>query len=196
VFDRFSDEAKRAMNLARQAAQSTGCDRLDDEHMLIGSCQTPGSLAARVLLACGQDPVEVCARAEVRAARMATGARDDGQLPFTPLAKKVLELTLEEAGNAGHRWLGTHHVLLGVLRSGGTAAEGLRAGGLSLLDARKAARQVHESARPAGEQATVAPKDRPNLQLLRGAIAVCMDLQEFELAESLWVLVERLESSP
>ena len=162
--------------------------------MLIGSCRTRGSLAARVLLACGQDPVEVCARAEARAAQLASGARDEGQqLAFTPLAKKVLEFALEEASNASHKWIGTHHFLLGLLRSNGTAAEGLASGGLKLLDARKAAWEVHEAATPPSERPLQSQTMRGQAQILREARDVCIALQEFDVASTLRDLIHKLE---
>ena len=149
MFDRFSDEAKGAMNFAHQAALSAKDAALTDMHILIGSCRTRGSLASRVLLACGQDPVEVCARAEAHAAQHSESWNERGeQLPFTLLAKRVLELTMAEADSLGHRALGTHHLLLGVVRSGGPASELLASGGLKLLDARNAALHVHGEATP------------------------------------------------
>jgi ATP-dependent Clp protease ATP-binding subunit ClpC len=195
VFDHFSDESKAAFNLARQCALANHTAYIDDVHILVGCCRAPESLAARVLLGCGQDPVEVVARAETRVAQLASESSSTSQLPFTPSAKKVLELAMEEAARLDHKWIGTHHVLLGLLREEGLAAEVLARGGLNVVDARWIAQQIHEQKWSPAEERKVEASARPrsHVEILRDAQAVCVELQQFELASQLRDLAHRLE---
>jgi ATP-dependent Clp protease ATP-binding subunit ClpA len=193
MFDRFSDDAKDAVQIAREFASKHGSESLENLHLLAGCCRARGSLAARVLLACGQDPIEVCARAEASATQHRSPRPAGEPLPFSENAKRALQFMLEEAYSSGHGWFGTHHLLLGLLRDEGRAAELLKRGGLRLLDARKAAVEVHaawEKTQPAadlGTQRTV------RITTVREAARICAQLDELDLASKLRDLAQRLE---
>lgn len=195
MFDRFSEEAKEALNLARKAAQANGIGYLADVHILIGCIKAQGSLAARVIVACGQHPADLCALAEVRSRQLDPGQRDSSQLPFTAEAKQLLERSMEEASDCGHRWLGTHHLLLGVLRLGNELSEMLAAAGLDLAQARQCAETVHADASPPGEpnDALEVPPQDVQLAVLQSAKHVCIALKEFQLASQLRDLIHRIE---
>lgn len=137
MFDRFTDRAKKVMNLARQEAQRFNHEYLGTEHILLGLVQEGNGVAANVLKNMGIDLNKI--RTEVEKI-VKTGASmvTMGQLPFTPRAKKVLELSMEEASNLSHNYIGTEHLLLGLIKENeGIAAQVLLNLGVKLEDVRE-----------------------------------------------------------
>lgn len=116
MFDRFSEDARNSMSAARQAAFEFRHDYIGTEHVLLGVLATDGSVAAIALRKLGVDAARV--RDEVTKIVKPGASDTTGQLPFTPRGKRVLEFSLEEAQEAGHRHIGTGHLLLGLLREG------------------------------------------------------------------------------
>jgi len=113
VFERFTERARQVVVLAQDEARKLRHNYIGTEHILLGLLREEEGLAARVLESLDITVGE--ARAEV--ARI-VGPGDElttGQIPFTPRAKKVLELSLREALALGHNWIGTEHVLLGLV---------------------------------------------------------------------------------
>ncbi len=126
MFDRFTDRARKVMGLARQEAQRWNHDYIGTEHILLGLVREGAGVAASTLQNLDIDPKRICEEVERRVSRGKTMVTM-GQLPFTPNAKRVLELSLEEASNLGHTYIGTEHVLLGLIREHeGIAAQVLR----------------------------------------------------------------------
>jgi ATP-dependent Clp protease ATP-binding subunit ClpC len=122
VFERFTGRAKQVVVLAQDEARALGHNYIGTEHILLGLLREEEGLAARVLESLDITVEEV--RAQVK---RLVGQGDEelvtGQIPFTPRAKKVLELALREALALGHNYIGTEHVLLGIVReSKGVAA--------------------------------------------------------------------------
>src|SRR5947199_194187 len=114
MFERFTERARQVVVLAQDEARALKHNYIGTEHILLGLLREEEGLAARVLESL-DIPVE-----EVRAqvARI-VGQGDEvttGQIPFTPRAKKVLELALREALSLGHNYIGTEHILLGLVR--------------------------------------------------------------------------------
>jgi ATP-dependent Clp protease ATP-binding subunit ClpC len=114
VFERFTERARQVVVFAQDEARMLRHNYIGTEHLLLGLLREEEGLAARVL-----DSLDVSLE-EVRAqvARI-VGQGDEvatGQIPFTPRAKKVLELSLREALELGHNYIGTEHVLLGLIR--------------------------------------------------------------------------------
>ncbi len=137
MFDRFTDRARKVMGLARQEAQRFNHEYIGTEHILLGLVQEESGVAANVLKNMDVDLKKV--RIEVEKLVQPGGSTVTlGQLPFTPRAKKVLEYALEEASNLGHNYIGTEHLLLGLLReSDGVAAQVLMNLGLKLEEVRE-----------------------------------------------------------
>ena len=136
-FDRFTDRAKKAMNLARQEAQRFNHEYLGTEHILLGLVQEGCGVAINVLKEMGIDRNKIGIEVE-RIVKTGPSIVTRGQLPFTPRAKKVLELSMEEAGNLGHNYIGTEHLMLGLIKENkGIAAKVLLNNGLQLSDARE-----------------------------------------------------------
>jgi ATP-dependent Clp protease ATP-binding subunit ClpA len=119
LFHRFSRPARDAMRAAQQEARSLGHDHVGTGDVLLGLLAVDRGGAARALKSLGIAPDAVRERVG-----KGSGA-PDGQLPFAPEAKKALELSLREALSFGHNYIGTEHLLLGLVREGGVAAEAL-----------------------------------------------------------------------
>jgi len=106
MFDRFTDRARKVMGLARQEAQRFNHDYIGTEHVLLGLVQEGSGVAASVLKNLDIDLKKIRLEVE-KLVSNGTTMVTMGQLPFTPRAKKVLELSLEEASNLGHTYIGT-----------------------------------------------------------------------------------------
>jgi ATP-dependent Clp protease ATP-binding subunit ClpC len=143
MFERFTERARQVVVLAQDEARALKHNYIGTEHILLGLLREEEGLAARVL-----DSLEITVE-EVRAqvARI-VGQGDEvttGQIPFTPRAKKVLELSLREALQLGHNYIGTEHILLGLIREGeGVAAQVLQKLGADLNRVRQAVVQLLE----------------------------------------------------
>jgi ATP-dependent Clp protease ATP-binding subunit ClpC len=125
------------MNLARQEAQRFNHEYLGTEHILLGLVQEGSGVAANVLKNMGIDLSKIRTEVE-KIVKTGPSMVTMGQLPFTPRAKKVLELSMEEAGNLGHNYIGTEHLLLGLIKENeGIAAQVLMNLGVKLEDVRE-----------------------------------------------------------
>ena len=137
MFEKFTDRARKVINLARQEAERLGHEFIGTEHILLGLVKEGSGVAANVLEILNVDLEKV--RLEVEKYVTPTGETKSfsTSLPFTPKAKKVLELAMEEARNLDHNYIGTEHLLLGLLReSEGMAAQVLLNLDVSLEDVR------------------------------------------------------------
>ena len=137
MFDHFTDRAKKIFNLARRESERFHHEYLGTEHMLLGILREGTGVGSHALRNMGVDLGEACAATE-RVLETGPPASLPDQLPFTTSAKKVLELSMEESGSLGHNYIGSEHLLLGLIReNGGTAATVLKGLGVGLEDARK-----------------------------------------------------------
>src|SRR5688572_32067015 len=137
MFDRFTDRARKVMGLARQEAQRFNHEYIGTEHILLGLIQEGSGVAANVLRSLDIDLDKIRREVE-KIVQSGPSMVTMGQLPFTPRAKKVLELAVEEASNLGHNYIGTEHLLLGLIRENeGVAAQVLLNLGLKLEDVRE-----------------------------------------------------------
>jgi ATP-dependent Clp protease ATP-binding subunit ClpC len=122
MLERFSDRARRVVVLAQEEARTLNHNYIGTEHILLGLIHEGDGVAARSLESLGisldavrQQVEEIIGRGQ---------QAPSGHIPFTPRAKKVLELSLREALQLGHGYIGTEHILLGLLREGdGVAAQ-------------------------------------------------------------------------
>jgi ATP-dependent Clp protease ATP-binding subunit ClpC len=116
MFERFTDRARQVVALAQEEARMLNHDYIGTEHILLGLIHEGDGVAARSLESLGisldavrQQVQEIIGRGQ---------QAPSGHIPFTPRAKKVLELSLREALQLGHNYIGTEHILLGLLREG------------------------------------------------------------------------------
>ncbi len=139
MYERFTDRARKVMQLANQEAQRFNHEYIGTEHVLLGLVKEGSGVAANVLKNLDIDLRKI--RLEVEKI-VQTGPGGDqvvlGKLPHTPRAKKVIEYSIEEARNLNHNYVGTEHLLLGLLREQeGVAAQVLMNLGLKLEDVRE-----------------------------------------------------------
>ncbi len=131
MFERFTDRARRVLVLAQEEARLLNHSFIGTEHILLGLIHEGEGLAAKALEALGISLEAV--REEVEKTIGPAGSAPTGSPPFTPRAKKVLELSLREALQLGHNYIGTEHMLLGLVREGeGVAAQVLQSLGADL----------------------------------------------------------------
>ena len=130
MFERFTDRARRVVVLAQEEARLLNHNYIGTEHILLGLIHEGEGVAAKALESLGISLEAV--RAQVEEIIGQGQSAPTGHIPFTPRAKKVLELSLREALQLGHNYIGTEHILLGLIREGeGVAAQvlvGLGAG--------------------------------------------------------------------
>ncbi|PZS19994.1 MAG: NDP-hexose 4-ketoreductase, partial [Acidimicrobiales bacterium] len=122
MFERFTDRARRVLVLAQEEARLLNHNFIGTEHILLGLIHEGEGVAANALKALGISLEGV--REKVEETIGPAGSTPTGSPPFTPRAKKVLELSLREALQLGHNYIGTEHMLLGLVREGeGVAAQ-------------------------------------------------------------------------
>ncbi|MGH9039449.1 MAG: Clp protease N-terminal domain-containing protein, partial [Acidimicrobiia bacterium] len=122
MFERFTDRARRVVVLAQEEARLLNHNYIGTEHILLGLIHEGEGVAAKALESLGISLEAV--RAQVEEIIGQGGSSPSGHIPFTPRAKKVLELSLREALQLGHNYIGTEHILLGLIREGeGVAAQ-------------------------------------------------------------------------
>ena len=145
-FDRFTKRARRVLSLAQEEAQRLNHNYIGTEHLLLGLVREENGVAVRVLRELGVDPRQIRERVERTVGR---GQRASyGKLSLTPRTKRVIELAVDEARRLGHHYIGTEHLLLGLVREGeGVAVDVLKGLGISLDKVRsQTARVMMESA--------------------------------------------------
>jgi ATP-dependent Clp protease ATP-binding subunit ClpC len=131
LFERFTDRARRVLVLAQEEARLLNHSFIGTEHILLGLIHEGEGLAAKALESLGISLEAV--REKVEETIGPAGTAPTGSPPFTPRAKKVLELSLREALQLGHNYIGTEHMLLGLVREGeGVAAQVLQSLGADL----------------------------------------------------------------
>ena len=131
MFERFSDRARRVVVLAQEEARTTNHNYIGTEHILLGLIHEGEGVAAKALESLGISLEAV--RSQVEDIIGQGQSAPTGHIPFTPRAKKVLELSLREALQLGHNYIGTEHILLGLIREGeGVAAQVLQKLGADL----------------------------------------------------------------
>jgi ATP-dependent Clp protease ATP-binding subunit ClpA len=140
VFERFTDRARSVLVLAQEEARQLGHGYTGTEHILLGLLLRGDGVGAEVLTSFGLtlDAVRDQVQAMVGEGHESAARGENAAPPFTPRAKKVLELSLREALQLGHNYIGTEHILLGIIREGeGVAAQTLTELGVDLAGARQ-----------------------------------------------------------
>lgn len=120
--DKFTERVRKVMYLAREEAARLHHDYIGTEHLLLGILREGEGIAATVLNNLGLD-LDAIGQAVESMVSASGGTLTIGEIPFTPRAKRVLELSVDEARQLGHNYVGTEHLLLGLIREGeGVAA--------------------------------------------------------------------------
>lgn len=141
MFERFTDRARRVVVLAQDEARALNHNYIGTEHLLLGLIHEGEGVAAKALES--MDVTLDKARAQVVEIIGEGQSAPSGHIPFTPRAKKVLELSLREALQLSHNYIGTEHILLGLLREGeGVAVQALGNLDVDLAALRQAVMQL------------------------------------------------------
>jgi len=159
MFERFTDRARKVMALANQEAQRFNHEYVGTEHVLLGLVKEGQGVAANVLHNLQVDLKKIRLEVE-KIVKSGPNMVTMGKLPQTPRAKKVIEFAIEEARNLGHNYVGTEHLLLGLLREhDGVAAQVLMNLGLKLDDVRTEVLNILGATMESGGAAAAAPQD-------------------------------------
>jgi ATP-dependent Clp protease ATP-binding subunit ClpC len=165
VFEQFTDRARRVVVLAQTEARLLNHNYIGTEHILLGLIQEGEGVAAKALESLNVPLDAVREQVETKIGR--GSEPPTGHIPFTPRAKKVLELALRESLQLGHNYIGTEHILLGLIREGegvgayvltklGADLGGVRQAVVALLSGYSAEREAESVAHP-GPTAPSAP---------------------------------------
>ena len=148
MFERFTERARKVIILAREEAIRLGHNFVGTEHLLLGLIREGDGLAVAILKKLNVNVSALKAEIE-KIVAVGTEFSPAGEIPFTPQAKKVLEYAISEARSLGHNYIGTEHLLLGLIREGeGIASLVLRDFGVSVAAAKAQAQEL------LGEQAS------------------------------------------
>src|ERR687889_348967 len=166
MFERFTDRARRVVVLAQEEARMLNHNYIGTEHILLGLIHEGEGVAAKALESLGISLEAV--RAQVEEIIGQGQQAPSGHIPFTPRAKKVLELSLREALQLGHNYIGTEHILLGLIREGeGVAAQVLVKLGADLTRVRQQVIQLLSGFQGKETQAAgTAPEGTPSSSLV------------------------------
>lgn len=140
MFGRFTERAQKVLALAQEEAVRLGHNNIGTEHILLGLIREGEGIAAKALVALGLGLEKIQDEVETLIGR---GQEQPLNIAYTPRAKKVIELSMDEARKLGHTYVGTEHILLGLIREGeGVAARVLNNLGISLNKARQQVLQL------------------------------------------------------
>jgi ATP-dependent Clp protease ATP-binding subunit ClpC len=206
MFERFTDRARRVVVLAQEEARMLNHNYIGTEHILLGLIHEGEGVAAKALESLGISLDAV--RQQVEEIIGQGQQAPSGHIPFTPRAKKVLELSLREALQLGHNYIGTEHILLGLIREGeGVAAQVLVKLGADLNKVRQQVIQLlngYQSKEPAGTTSEAAPSTslvldqfgRNMTQLAREGKLDPVIGREREIERLMQVLSRRTKNNP
>ncbi|MGE8207216.1 ATP-dependent protease ATP-binding subunit ClpC [Heyndrickxia sp. NPDC080065] len=150
MFGRFTERAQKVLALSQEEAIRLKHNNIGTEHILLGLVQEGEGIAAKALYGLGLSPEKI----QIEVENLIGKGKDSGQtIHYTPRAKKVIELSMDEARKLGHSYVGTEHILLGLIREGeGVAARVLNNLGVSLNKARQQVLQLLGSNETGGHQ--------------------------------------------
>ncbi|MCH7482779.1 MAG: AAA family ATPase, partial [Chloroflexi bacterium] len=203
-FEKFSERARRVLSLAQEEAQRFNHNYIGTEHILLGLVRETDGVAARVLSSLNVELSKVRSAVEFIIGR---GERPSpGDIGLTPRAKKVIELAVDEARRLSHHYIGTEHLLIGIMREGeGVAAGVLESLGVSLDKVRaETTRILNQSVSPGGHgqsrSGTRTPTlDQLGIDLTAAARAGKLDPvigRSKEIARVIQILSRRTKNNP
>jgi ATP-dependent Clp protease ATP-binding subunit ClpA len=204
MLERFTHRARRVVVLAQEEARTLYHDYIGTEHILLGLIHEGEGIAARAFGSLNISLEAVLQKVEQMIGR--GQAAPTGHIPFTPRAKKVLELSFRESRQLGHNYIGTEHILLGLIHEGeGVAAEVLQKLGASLTSVRQAVIRLL-SGSPAGKYGDPLSPSRfeerekvllsflINEGLSASELAVSLGISEEKVGEIVRAVIEKLKN--
>ena len=202
-FEKFSERARRVLSLAQEEAQRFNHNYIGTEHILLGLVRETEGVAARVLSGLGVDLSKVRSAVEFIIGRGEKPTQ--GEIGLTPRAKKVVELAVDEARRMNHTYIGTEHLLIGLLREGeGVAAGVLESLGVNLEKVRAETHRILSNSSPSGSQGTRSTSRTPTLDQLGIDLTVAARAdkldpvvgREKELERVVQILSRRTKNNP
>ena len=204
-FDKFTERARRVLTLAQEEAQRFNHNYIGTEHLLLGLVREGDGVAAKVLSNLGVELNKVRSAVEFIIGR--GDRQSSGEIGLTPRAKKVIELAVDEARRLGHSYIGTEHVLLGLVREGeGIAAGVLESLGVNLERVRAETTRILAQTQPqqqatgaGGRQARTPTLDQLGVDLTAMARNGQLDPivgRETEIERVIQVLSRRTKNNP
>ena len=164
-FEKFSERARRVLSLAQEEAQRFNHNYIGTEHILLGLVRETEGVAARVLSGLSVDLTKVRSAVEFIIGRGERPAQ--GEIGLTPRAKKVVELAVDEARRMNHTYIGTEHLLIGLLREGeGVAAGVLESLGVNLEKVRAETHRILSNSGGSGSSSSRSTTRTPTLDQL------------------------------
>lgn len=201
MFKRFTERARKVIILAREEAERFRNDYLGTEHILMGIIKDGGGIAVTVLQRLGVDLKHLKLELE-RNFPLSSNSVTIGDIPFTPRAKKVLELSVDEARLMGHNYIGTEHLLLGLLKEkGGVAYKVLSGMGVRFIDTKEQVLNLLKEPllSPEKEKPKTPALDEFGRDLTELAIQNKLDPvigREFEIERVIQILSRRTKNNP
>jgi ATP-dependent Clp protease ATP-binding subunit ClpC len=183
MFQRFTDRARRVVVLAQHEARTLDHDYIGTEHILLGIIDEGQGVATTALTSMGISLEEMRQAVQDTIGR-GVQPRESGHIPFTPQAKKALELSLRESMQLGHEYIGTEHILLALIREGGGAAQLLAGAGVDLDRVRQQVIELLYGHREAGVAAAPPPASADELTGRLISIVKRLDAIERRLRQS------------
>ena len=204
-FEKFSERARRVLSLAQEEAQRFNHNYIGTEHILLGLVRETEGVAARVLANLGIDLTKVRSAVEFIIGRGEKPVQ--GEIGLTPRAKKVVELAVDEARRMNHNYIGTEHLLIGLLREGeGVAAGVLESLGITLDKVRSETHRILSQSAPTssgygtrGQQTRTPTLDQLGIDLTQAARANKLDPvigRENEMERVIQILSRRTKNNP
>ena len=202
-FEKFSERARRVLSLAQEEAQRFNHNYIGTEHILLGLVRETEGVAARVLSGLSVDLGKVRSAVEFIIGRGEKPTQ--GEIGLTPRAKKVVELAVDEARRMNHTYIGTEHLLIGLLREGeGVAAGVLESLGVSLEKVRTETHRILSNSSTSGSQGTRSSTRTPTLDQLGIDLTVAAKSdkldpvvgREQELERVVQILSRRTKNNP
>ena len=202
-FEKFSERARRVLSLAQEEAQRFNHNYIGTEHILLGLVRETEGVAARVLSGLGVDLSKVRSAVEFIIGRGEKPTQ--GEIGLTPRAKKVVELAVDEARRMNHTYIGTEHLLIGLLREGEGVAAGVRESlGVSLEKVRAETHRILSNSSTSGSQGTRSTSRTPTLDQLGIDLTVAARAdkldpvigREKELERVVQILSRRTKNNP
>ncbi len=197
-FEKFSERARRVLSLAQEEAQRFNHNYIGTEHILLGVAREADGTAAKVLNGLGVELNKVRSAVEFIIGR---GERSvGGEIGLTPRAKKVIELAVDEARRLGHNYIGTEHLLIGLMREGeGVAAGVLESLGVTLDKVRAEAGSLLAQPQPQRSPAKTTTLDQLGADLTKLAREGKLDPtvgRETEIQRVIQILSRRTKHNP
>jgi len=202
-FEKFSERARRVLSLAQEEAQRFNHNYIGTEHILLGLVRETEGVAAKVLSSLNVELVKVRSAVEFIIGR---GERPTpGEIGLTPRAKKVIELAVDEARRLGHHYIGTEHLLIGLMREGeGVAAGVLESLGISLDKVRAETNRILSQSAGQSTSKSRTPSRTPTLDELgadltalgrRGKLDPVVG-RDLEISRVMQILSRRTKNNP